>query len=197
LFAILKNTKYNIKLCFHNLHDTLLSYKEDFLKHIEYNKTISNTNIFTFMENKDLLIINNFGSLMKQQYDSNNMKLICPDYRDIKSIQYLENGYTFFNNGPRENMLKTVKYLCKQINNFKFDGAIISAGAYSCFLAHYIETELNKEVFIIGGLLPLYFGIKTERIQKHNSNDINKYFIHVPEEMKPHDYMKIEDGCYW
>ena len=199
LLTILKNTKYTIQLCFQKFNDKLLSYKEDFLKHINYyTKTIIYKDIFSFMENKDILIINNLGPLMKQQYESNNMKYISPNYREsIKSVQYLENGYTFFNNGPHENILKTIKSLYKKIKNYQFDGAIISAGAYSCFLANYIETELNKEVFIIGGTLPLYFGIKTTRIQNHNSKDINEYFIDVPEEMKPHDYMKIENGCYW
>jgi hypothetical protein len=198
LLEIVKNTDYKLQLAFHNLDEKLKPYKEDFLKYINYyNKSKSYKNVLDFMSNKHVLIINSYSSLMKKQYDSGNIKKICPEFPDIKSLQIFENGYTFFNNGPDNNILETVEKLCMHIKEYDFDGAIISAGAYSCLFADYIENNLKKDIFIIGGDLPLYFGIETKRIQKFNKDKINEYFIKVPDNMKPKDYIKIEDGCYW
>jgi hypothetical protein len=135
---------------------------------------------------------------MKQQFDSGNLHKIHPEFpKNIKSIQYFENGYTFFNNGPDSNILETVDNLFNKIKKYDFDGAIISAGAYSCLLADMIITKLNKTVFVIGGGLSYYFGISNKRTKIFHSNEINDFFIEVPEHLKPLGYEKIEDGCYW
>lgn len=199
LLNIVKNSNAKLVLNFHKLPDSLIQYKEDFLNYIEYNnKNNKQTNILQFMDNKNVLIINNLGSLMKKQYDSGNITKICPYYHICpKNIDFLEPGYTFFNNGPDSSILETVEKMCDKIKTINFESAIISAGAYSPLLFNYIVNELNKEVFIIGGELPIYFGITTKRVKKFNSQLINEYFINVPDEMKPLGYEKVEDGCYW
>jgi hypothetical protein len=150
------------------------------------------------MENKHILIINNLGSLMKQQFESGNLHKIHPDFsKNIKSIQYFENGYTFFNNGPDSNILETVDNLFNKIQKYDFDGAIISAGAYSCLLADFIITKLNKTAFVIGGDLSYYFGISCKRTTIFYTKEINELWIKVPDNLKPPGYEKIEDGCYW
>jgi hypothetical protein len=51
-----------------------------------------------------------------------------------------------------------------------------------------------------GGEITYHFGICSKRHpfnqnKYHNSED---YWIkEIPEEYKPKDYMKIENGCYW
>lgn len=199
LLNILKNNNnFHLELCFHNIHDSLLIYKENFLNYIHYYDKQSKPDFYIFLNNKNILIINNLGSLMKKQYDSGNMKKINTNFPDqVKSIQYFENGYTFFNNGPNQNILEATKILCNKINNFIFDAAVISAGAYSCLIADYIVTHLKKDVFVCGGSLPLYFGISTLRVKKFHKDQINEYFIVVPSELKPEGYLKIEDGAYW
>jgi hypothetical protein len=150
------------------------------------------------MSNKKILIINNLSSLMKQQYDSGNVKQICPDFPDdVINIKCFENGYTFFNTGPNKNILQTYRKMCHKIKEIDFDGAIISAGAYSSLLAYHISTKLKKEVYVCGGELPNYFGIKTNYAYMYNKYLINEYWIPVPEDMKPPNYKKIEDGIYW
>lgn len=202
LLDMVKNNNINLLLSFHDLPDnSLYKYKEDFLNYINfYDKwnIIGEHDILKFMNNKKILIINNLGSLMKKQFESGKIKMICNDFPDsVKSIEYLENGYTFFNEGPHKSILETSTYLCELIRKFEFDGAIVSAGAYSCLLTDFIINELKKEVFVIGGNLPLYFGIITKRVTLFHNDKINEHFIHVPDEMKPLGYEKVEGGCYW
>ena len=71
-----------------------------------------------------------------------------------------------------ENILETANMICKKVDDFEFDGAIISAGAYSCLIADYILKHLKKEVFVIGGNLSFYFGIITKRDKIFHNNEI-------------------------
>ena len=181
------------------MNEKVLPFKENFFKYINYlDKQSKYSNIFSFMANKKVLIINNLSPLMKQQFESGNIHKICPEFpENIKGIVSFENGYSFFNNGPHENILQTYRSLKRKIQKLKFDCVIVSAGAYSSLLAYHISQKLKKDVFCCGGSLPDYFGIITKRTQLFNSNKINEYWVTVPEEMKPEGYMKIEDGCYW
>jgi hypothetical protein len=62
-------------------------------------------------------------------------------------------------------------------------------------LIHKQHTWLHKQCYVIGGGLSFHFGIKTKRNVK--CNQINEYFIDVPDHLKPLRYEKIDDGCYW
>lgn len=190
------NNKYSLQLCFHPIDDNLQVFKEKFSRELGFISNEPEMSLYSFIQNKHILIINNLGSLMKQQFESGNIKQINSNFpANVKSIQYFEPGYTFFNNGPDSSILETSEKLCILIKKYNFDAAIISTGAYSCLIADFIMNILNKDVYIIGGLLPLYFGIKTNRLSNHKN--INKYFISVPPEMRPIGYEKIENGCYW
>ena len=202
---VLKNIKNinNCKIAF-NFHDQDIKYipqeiNEEFYNYLNINNKVTKyPNVFSFMTNKKILIINNLSSLMKKQYESGNIKKICTHFPDdVIDIKCFENGYTFLNSGPNKNILQTYRKMCKKIKEIDFDGAIISAGAYSSLLAYHISNKLNKEVFVCGGDLPNYFGIKTLRADMHYKHLINEYWIPVPEHMKPANYKKIEDGIYW
>jgi len=199
LLEIAKHLKSYMMLIFHKIDEELLEYKEKFLTYINYNKKLNyQQHIFKFMSNKNVLIINNLGSLIKTQHESGNMNKIHQDYPDnIKSIQYFNNGYSFFNNGPDSNLLETASKLCIHLKDLDFDGAIISTGAYSWIFGDYIENVLQKEVYIIGGYLPYYFGIKTKRVSNNLMEKNTEYLIEVPDHMKPPGYENIEAGCYW
>uniref|UniRef100_A0A6C0HQK4 Uncharacterized protein n=1 Tax=viral metagenome TaxID=1070528 RepID=A0A6C0HQK4_9ZZZZ len=198
LLNIVKNSNTKLELNFHGFHNSLIQYKEEFLNYIDYNKNNNQTNILQFMDNKNVLIINNLGSLMKMQYESGNITKIYQRYPiSAKNIDFLEPGYTFFNNGHDSSILETAEKICDKIKIINFDCVIISAGAYSSLLFDYIVNELNKDVFVAGCDLPLYFGISTNRVKCFYSNQINEYFINVPDEMKPLGYEKVENGCYW
>jgi hypothetical protein len=202
---VLRNIKNinNCKIMF-NFHDQDVKYipqeiNEQFYNYLNINNKVTKyPDVFSFMSKKKILIINNLSYLMKKQYKSGNIKKICPEFPDdVIDIKCFENGYTFLNSGPHKNILQTYRKLCTKIKEIDFDGALISAGAYSSLLAYHISNKLNKEVYICGGDLPNYFGIKTLRADIHHKHLINEYWIPVPEYMKPANYKKIEDGIYW
>jgi hypothetical protein len=150
--------------------------------------------ILSKLAGKRVLIVNPMSSLMKQQYESGNIKKITPKFPDLLSIESLENPYTFFNTGPHLSIFETTETVCSEIDERVFDIAIVSCGAYSSLISDHIRKIHGKDVICIGGSLQTIFGIKTRR----NPGDANnEYWIPVPEHLKPVDYMKIEEGCYW
>ena len=119
LLNIIKNYNGNIFLCIGIVvSDTFVNmYINDFKQYLNKDKLdnyLSIQDLYKKIENKNVLIINNLGILMKQQYDSGNLKK-CYDFcPNIKSIEYFNPGYTFFNDGPDESILDTVDKLCQQ-----------------------------------------------------------------------------------
>lgn len=193
-----------------NLHDFIdktLSYKQQFIdsfKSKKYNILQQNL-MYSLMKDKKVLIISPFGKLIKEQHDSQNVKKIYTNYPEIENMIYYTSPYTFFNNGPDNNILETCKKVYEDIEKIKddFDIAIISFGAYSNLLGQYIDNNLKKDIFISGGNVSIWFGILNNRIKQYNIknniiyNNIEYYITEIPEEYKPIDYMKIENGCYW
>ena len=63
--------------------------------------------------------------------------------------------------------------------------------------------DLGKNVCTVGGDLQTFFGILNERTRNYyikNNIEIQhkeSWITNIPDEYKPTDYMKIEDGCYW
>jgi hypothetical protein len=167
---------------------------------INYNFDNTLNQLKSFIKDKNVLIINPMSILMKKQYDSGNIHKIN-EFPSVKSIQYYSNEYTFFNklfdksdsknNSNNSNSFDYVDNILSEINTIEFDCVIISCGAISSLIAN----RINKDYFIIGSDLLTIFGIKHERIK--NSNLYNEYWIDVTEELKPHNYKLIENGCYW
>jgi len=185
---------------FHNLPEEWKSYKTAFLGYIServHSHSVYNMSLYSLtskLAGKRVLIVNPMSSLMKQQYESGNIKHITPGFLDILSIDTIENPYTFFNTGPHNSIFETTETVCSEIDTKIFDIAIVSCGAYSSLLADYIKTKHGKDVICIGGNLQSLFGIKTGRNMGHKYYE---HWISVPEHLKPVDYMKIEKGCYW
>jgi hypothetical protein len=201
LSNIIKNSDFHVELNLHKIFDTIESRENELKQFLreEYNffKHKNHVSLMNFISNKNVLIINSIASLMKQQFESGNIHKINPDFpNDVKSIQFINTESTIENNGPDNNIFTTNYNLCCKIKMLEFDCAIISVGAYSFLLADFIKNISKKEVYVIGGILPVYFGIKTKRTSGF-VDKINEYFINVPEELKPKNYMKVEKGCYW
>ena len=191
-------------LCIHRLPEELNIHKNKFLEYINYGKGgyCHKNVIFDAIKLKNVLIIHNLGQLFKKQYESNKLKMIYPDFHDIKGMYIYEPGYTFCNTGPDESILDTANKHCINISEIikknNIDSVIISCGAYSVLLASYIVENHNIPVVCSGGELPCYFGVITKRSGNAFMTENNKEFwIPVPENMRPVNYNKIESGCYW
>lgn len=205
LINFIKNSN-NFTFCIHRLRSD--SELINFIKFLELkNNTDLDINFFfNKIQNRKILIISPFAKLIQQQYESRNCYKIHPQFPNIEKISYYTNMYTFFNKGPHNNILETIDYLFNNVNNTinsnDYDMVIISAGAYSNLLAKQFY-DIDKDVLTIGGDLQNIFGILNGRCRQFNLKSGKKieneeyYITTIPDEYKPNDYMKIEDGCYW
>jgi hypothetical protein len=155
--------------------------------------------MFSLMENKRVLVISCYASLMEEQVKSGNCSSIYPDFPKNTTIIPYDSIYTFFNNGPDNNILETCERYKKEISNIEFDVGIVSCGAYTHLLVPYISDTLGKDAFTSNAcIIADSFGIITKRhgLSPEYQNTA-KYWINVPEKYKPEGYEKIEGGCYW
>lgn len=163
---------------------------------------ISHEIVFNFVAHKRILIISPFAPLIKAQIDSGNCKVIYPNMPMIISTNIYTFPYTFFNNGPHNNILETSEHIFNNIIETitdEYDSVLISCGAYSFLIAKQFY-DIGKNVCTVGGQLQLYFGILNRRNKLWNkmpTTNQEYWVIDIPEEYKPADYKKIEDGCYW
>jgi hypothetical protein len=203
IFEFIKNSDYYM-FAFHNF--TLKDLIEEFKRTIQPKHDYMHGQIvYDFIKNKKLLVISPFSKLIKSQIDNGNYKRIYPNATPVECCFEYTYPYTFFNNGPHNNILETAEYnfnIITQTIKEEYDSVIISCGAYSCLLAKKFY-DIGKNVCTLGGDLPAYFGIANKRVKnnyiKHNLEFNNKeyWILEIPEEYRPIDYMKIEDGCYW
>jgi hypothetical protein len=166
------------------------------------NTPISQEMVFNFIAGKKILIISPFAKLIKTQIDSGNCKIIYPNTPIIENSVIYTFPYTFFNNGPHNNILETSEYIFNNIIETikeEYDSVLISCGAYSCLIAKKFY-DIGKNVCTDGGEMQTNFGILNNRNKGWNKTPtINQeyWIMDIHEEYKPANYNKIEGGCYW
>jgi hypothetical protein len=204
LLEFIKNSNI-YTFCFHNF--TLLDEMKEFklLINPKTNIHLNQSIVFNFIKNKKVLIISPFAPLIQEQIISGNCKKIFDNTPSVDDIYTYTFPYTFFNKGPHNNILETVDCIYDEIINSvhnEYESVLISCGAYSCLIAKKMYDN-GKNVCTIGGDLQSMVGILNGRTRayyiKQNKEIPNKeYWItNIPDNYKPHDYMKIENGCYW
>lgn len=151
------------------------------------------------LEGKKILIIHPFARSIDNQikkltklFPNENFYPNC-QFSTYKAVQSLNASSSEF-----DNWVGALNFMKKEIINFKFDIAIIGAGAYGLPLAAFIKTKLKRSVIHLGGATQLLFGIKGNRWL--NDVRINKFFnenwIFPLEEEKPKGEL-LENECYW
>lgn len=178
----------------------------EFKKFIEYlgaknNNYMDKEYIFNLFENNNVLIVSPFAKLFEKQYESANIEKIYNEYKKPNKMYFYTNIYTFFNKGPHNNIFETCDFLYQDIKkniNDDYNLVIVSAGAYSNILLEKFYND-GKDTCSIGGELQKIFGVLNNREKNWGTKTKHpEYWItEIPEEFKPKDYMKIEDGCYW
>ena len=193
LLQFIQNPNVLIELNCHMMSPVLVDIRKNHFGKL-FNKCESPPNLFEFMTMKNVLIVNSLSPLMKLQFDTGNVFQSVPEFpKNVCSIQCIQTAYTFFNDGPHENIFETCDAIYDKVMRKKgFDAIIISVGAYSSLLTQKLAATSRFQIFVIGGGLPKYFGIATKR-----SPAENEFFISVPENYRPKNFHLIEDGCYW
>lgn len=154
--------------------------------------------VFAYMKDRKVLIVSSFDGLIRSQYESGNVYKIYETFPTLKSLLTYKFPYTFENQGPHQNYFETLQAVFDEIKQMDFDIAIMGCGCYGHMLTHKIDRELNKDAIYIGGSITNLFGILTARERRANTVKLNPYWItKIPEEYRPPNYERIEDGAYW
>jgi hypothetical protein len=188
--ADILDIRSHIKINDTNNYDTNnYNYYNEFKKYLEPNteQNISREIVYAFIKNTKLLIISPFAPLMKQQIDNGNCKRIYNDFPNINNVFDYRYPYTFFNDGPHNNILETLENeytkIIKMYNINNYDSVIISCGAYSNLLAQKFY-ELNKNVCTVGGELQIFFGIANQRVKGEANNFDWKTYVENYEDLR-------------
>ncbi len=156
------------------------------------------------LKDKKVLVIHPFAETIEAQY-KNREKIfeknpkILPNFtlKTIKAVQGLADSKKDL---PFDTWFEALESMKKQIAETDFDIAIIGAGAYGIFLAHYCKI-LGKQAVHMGGTTQLLFGITGKRWEIEQpeviKNVINEYWIRPDKSELPKGASKVEGGCYW
>lgn len=154
--------------------------------------------IFDNIKGKKLLVISSFDGLVQKQYTSGNVYKIYEKFPQIEALHTIKFPYCFLNNGPHNNYHETLDSIFEEVKGIDFDIALLGCGSYGHMLCHRIDQELKKDAIYIGGSIQTIFGILSSREKNCSNLPVNEYWItEIPDEYKPKDYKKIENGCYW
>lgn len=193
-------------------NNILYKYKNEYLQYLNPMQ-IQQPYIFymyqlkPYILNKKVLVISSFKKLIECQIKKGNLNILYNEiYKDTIFINY-NYPYKFINDGPDNNVFETLDKIKSNISKIEFDISILSCGADGGILTDYIHSDMKKDAIYIGGHLSAMFGVFGKRFNNTNYNDyfkdkkisdITPYIItSIPEEERPKNYEKIENGCYW
>ena len=157
------------------------------------------------LEGKKILVISPFEKSIKIQFSKrqhlfktgkqNNFEYPEFELLTLKCPNTIKGNEPF----PHNDWLETFEDVCKKVDQFDFDIAILGCGSYGMPLAHYIK-KIGKSSIYAGAYTQVMFGIKGKRWDiegnPHRSfwNDYWKW----PEDIEiPKTANKVEGGCYW
>lgn len=151
------------------------------------------------LEGKKVLVIHPFESTILHQYQKRallfkDLKVLPQfDLITLKAVQSAAGNKVEFSS-----WFNALDYMCKKIDDLKFDIAIVGAGAYGLPLASYIKS-LGKKAVHLGGATQLLFGIKGKRWddKKNYRQFYNEHWIRPFQEDTPRLADRVEGGCYW
>ena len=158
------------------------------------------------LENKRVLVIHPFEKTIRAQYEKRHVLFRNPkvlprfELTTLKAVQGI---------GAKDIMgyrdwFDALDTMCRKIDAVDFDIALIGAGAYGMFLAHYVK-KIGKQAIHTAGATQLLFGIKGHRWM-HEQPDFaqrlfNQHWVFPCDEDTPDHLHAITDvegsPCYW
>jgi hypothetical protein len=101
----------------------------------------------------------------------------APLIEDKYGVRGYRSPYTFFNSGEDKNSFETLERVISELPDAQT--YLIAWGAYGSLLAQALHVK-GREAIVIGSGLHDFYPLES-----------------IPDEFKPKDYMKIEDGRYF
>ena len=156
------------------------------------------------LEGKKVLVIHPFAETIQAQFDNREKVFeknpkVLPNF-ELKTIKAVQGIADSKKDLPFDNWFEALNSMKKQIDETDFDIAIIGAGAYGIFLAHYCK-QIGKQAVHMGGTTQLLFGITGKRWEIEQpqviKNIVNEYWVRPNDSDTPKGAQKVEGGCYW
>lgn len=146
------------------------------------------------------LVVSPFTETMKLQVG--RMREIHPargckeNFKDFeRRCQFLKcPTYSHLQPSPFSSWTEGLERLTKKALEFKFDLAVVGAGAWSLPLLANLKKEGRSGIHL-GGATQLLFGIKGKRWD--HSGYYNRAWVRPDPRETPSGTNKIEQGCYW
>lgn len=163
------------------------------------------------LEDKKILVVHPFASIIENQYEVNREKLfknsdILPrfDLKTIEAVQSLggkSNGY--------KDWFEALDFMQQKMDSTDFDICLLGCGAYGFPLAAHAK-RMGKKAIHMGGSLQLLFGIIGHRWENPNyakaakkvcptisyPSLFNSYWVR-PSEFRNETTAQVENNCYW
>lgn len=152
------------------------------------------------LKGKRVLIVHPFVETIQSQYKKRENifenSQILPEFSEIQFVKAVQSAA-----GARTNFSTwkdALNYMKAEIDERKFDIAIVGAGAYAIPLCAYIK-QIGKIAIQMSGATQLLFGIKGKRWDNHPiiSGFYNEYWVRPNEKETPPQTQKVEGGSYW
>jgi hypothetical protein len=155
------------------------------------------------LEGKKVLVVHPFADTIEQQYKKREFLFndnLLPEFqlKTIKAVQSIAGEKCVFSD-----WFEALESMKTKIDNEEYDICLIGCGAYGFHLAAHVKRKGKKAVHI-GGSLQLLFGIRGNRWEDENYNDVynysklmNKYWVKPNDNEKPIGSDNVEGSCYW
>jgi hypothetical protein len=150
------------------------------------------------LDGRTVLVVSPFAQSISEQHKRIEMVFPKHSYPNFKLLTIKAPQTTGFVSNSKPTWFENLQYIKNQIAEKSFDVALISAGAYSFPLAHFVK-NIGKIGVHTGGGLQLYFGVLGRRWDHLDSiNQIkNSYWVRPNKSETPLNALTIEGGCYW
>lgn len=151
------------------------------------------------LKNRRVLVVHPFVRSIKEQYARREKLFSNPDIlpefelQTVQAVQSLAGTKT-----PFQNWFDALDSMKEQIQQCKFDVALIGAGSYGLPLSSYVK-KLGKIAIHMGGAVQILFGIRGKRWDEmpEFSHLFNENWIRPAPEEFISGGTKVENGCYW
>lgn len=151
------------------------------------------------LKGKTVLVIHPFEQSIQNQYRKRHLLFkdarVLPDF-DLKTLKAVQSIAE--NNVIYQNWFDAFADMCEQIENTKFDIAIIGAGAYGLPLAAFVK-KIGKKAVHLGGATQILFGIRGARWDERPffQQLFNEHWVRPLASEIPQRFTAVEGGCYW
>jgi hypothetical protein len=151
------------------------------------------------LRGKRVLVIHPFASTIRSQYEKRRRLFtnpaVLPDFElfTVPAVQSSAGSAV-----PFPSWFDALDWMKEQIDNLRFDVALIGAGAYGLPLAAHVKRQ-GSTAIQVGGALQIMFGIKGRRWDAIPQVKClyNEHWTRPSATETPREAALVEGACYW